>query len=75
MVKFGPLVFYLFGPLVINLVLWFSIYSVLRIGSNVPVRFFPNIWGFFSQTFWAWQHCLTCACVLVLADIYYKIFA
>ena len=37
MVKFGPLVFYLFGPPVINLVLRFSIYSVLWIRSNVPV--------------------------------------
>ena len=37
--KFGPSVFYLFGPLVKNLVLRFSIYSVLRIRSTIPVRF------------------------------------
>ena len=36
--KFGPSVFYLFGPSVKNLVLRFSIYSVLRIRSSVPVR-------------------------------------
>ena len=37
-VKFGPLVFYLFGPSVKNLVIQFSIYSVLRIWSTVPAR-------------------------------------
>ena len=36
--EFGPSVFYLFGPLVKNLVLRFSIYSVLRIRSSVPAR-------------------------------------
>ena len=36
--EFGPSVFYLFGPLVKNLVLRFSIYSVLRIRSTVPAR-------------------------------------
>ena len=30
----GPLVFYLFGHSVINSVIWFSIYLVLRIWSN-----------------------------------------
>ena len=33
---FCPLVFYLFSPSVKNLVLWFSIYSVLRIRFNGP---------------------------------------
>ena len=36
--EFGPSVFYLFGPLVKNSVLRFSIYSVLRIRSTVPAR-------------------------------------
>ena len=36
MIIFGLLVFYVFGCLVINLVVWFSIYSVLRIRSNGP---------------------------------------
>ena len=38
-IEFGPSVFYLFGPSVKNSVLWFSIYSVLRIRSTVPARF------------------------------------
>ena len=37
--EFGPSVFYLFGPSVKNLVLRFSVYSVLRIRSTVPARF------------------------------------
>ena len=36
LIKFGLLVFYLFGCLVINLVIWFSIYSVLLIRYNGP---------------------------------------
>ena len=39
--KFGPLVFYLFGPSVKNSVRRFSIYSVLRIRSTVPARSKP----------------------------------
>ena len=35
---FGPSVFYLFGPLVINSVLQFSIYSALQIWPYGPVR-------------------------------------
>ena len=37
-VKFSHSVFYLFGPSVKNLVLWFSIYSVLRIWSTVQAH-------------------------------------
>ena len=42
MVKFGHPVFYSFGPPVINLVLQFSIYSVLQIWSYVPVQLDSN---------------------------------
>ena len=38
MVIFGPSVFYLFGPLVINSVMQFSIYSALQIQPNGSVR-------------------------------------
>ena len=40
MFKFGPLVFNLYSPSVINSVFQFSIYLVLRIWSNVSSRFF-----------------------------------
>ena len=40
MVKFGLLVFYLFRGSVTNLVIWFSIYSVLPIRSNGPALFY-----------------------------------
>ena len=44
MVKFGPSVFYLFGPSIINLVLQFYIYSVLRIWStSTSLVFSPNL--------------------------------
>ena len=42
MVKFGPSVFYLFSPSVINSVFRFSIYSVLQIRSTIPTRKIPN---------------------------------
>ena len=45
--EFGPSVFYLFGPLIKNLVLRFFIYSVLRIQSTVPARFKGNLNQFF----------------------------
>ena len=50
MVKFGLSVFYFFGPSVINLVLRFSIYSVLRIWSNGPARDITVRWCDFSTT-------------------------
>ena len=39
MVKFGPSVFYFFGPSVEYSVIRFSIYSVLRIRSNILAQF------------------------------------
>ena len=42
MVIFGHAVFYLFGPLVINLAIQFSFYSAFRIRPSVPVRFIIN---------------------------------
>ena len=47
--EFDPSVFYLFGPSVKNLVLRFSIYSVLRIRITVPARKIGIIGGFFIE--------------------------
>ena len=51
MVIFGPSVFYLFGPLVINLAVRFSISSAVWIWPNVQVWFCSIILVGASQTF------------------------
>ena len=52
--KFGLMVFYLFGCWVINLVIWFCINLVLWIRSDVPARYFR----FRKVSNCIWQRCL-----------------
>ena len=55
MVIFGPLVFYLFGPSVINLAVGFSISSAVWIWLNGPVCFCSIILVGASQTLNGWE--------------------